>query len=461
MFYRVENCRILFFMFIGLLLFSCNGQTSSIKEVKGPVTFAEHIAPIIYTNCTKCHQKGEAGPFTLTSYYDVAKRAKLIRYVTEHRIMPPWPADPTYSNFANELYLTDAQINLIKRWVDDGLLAGDTMNLKVPELVGTDLQLGKPDLIVRLPKLKIPGNNTDLFTVIKIPYEIKQDTFVRAIEFVCGNKQLVHHMNGHLVQFDARKKQNINEGKSWVNQNKTQSNQIHRELGLLHDDGTYPALTPSVSNYLPGSLFSLYPKEIGGYKITKKGAFYLNDMHFGPTPIDAYDSSYFKIYFSATPPKRPISEFQIGTLGIAPVVPDLVVPPNKVKTFNIKATIPNDISIVSIVPHMHLIGKSFLAYAIKPSGDTIPLIRINNWDFRWQYFYQFKTLLKLSRGTIIYVEGVYDNTASNPNNPFSPPKEIREREGSMKTTDEMFQLIITYVPYQLGDENISLENITP
>ena len=40
-------------------------------------------------------------------------------------------------------------------------------------------------------------------------------------------------------------------------------------------------------------------------------------------------------------------------------------------------------------------------------------------------------------------------------------KEIREREGSMKTTDEMFQLIITYVPYQVGDENISLENITP
>jgi len=461
MFYRVKIIQLIFIVFIGLLLVSCFGQSSSYKEVKGPVTFAEHIAPIIYTNCTKCHQNGEAGPFTLTSYHDVAKRAKLIKYVTEHRIMPPWPADPTYSNFANELYLTDAQINLIKRWVDDGLLAGDTLNLKVPELVGTDLQLGTPDLIVRLPKLKIPGNNTDLFTVIKIPYEIKQDTFVRAIEFVCGNKRLVHHMNGHLVQFDARKKQHINEGKSWVNQDKTQSNQIHRELGLLHDDGTYPALTPSVSNYLPGSLFSLYPKEIGGYKITKKGAFYLNDMHFGPTPIDAYDSSYFKIYFSATPPKRPISEFQIGTLGIVPVVPELVVPPNKVKTFNIKATIPNDISIVSIVPHMHLIGKSFLAYAIKPSGDTIPLIRINKWDFRWQYFYQFKTLLKLSRGTTIYVEGVYDNTALNPNNPFNPPQEIKEREGSMKTTDEMFQLIITYVPYQVGDENISLENITP
>jgi hypothetical protein len=27
----------------------------------------------------------------------------------------------------------------------------------------------------------------------------------------------------------------------------------------------------------------------------------------------------------------------------------------------------------------------------------------------------------------------------------------------IKTTDEMFQFIITYLPYQKGDENVSLE----
>jgi hypothetical protein len=148
----------------------------------------------------------------------------------------------------------------------------------------------------------------------------------------------------------------------------------------------------------------------------------------------------------------------MGTLGITPVEPQLIVPPNEVKTFHIKATMPDDISLISIVPHMHLIGKKFWSYAIKPSGDTIPLIRINNWDFRWQYFYKFKKLLKIPKGTTIYVEGVFDNTASNPNNPFSPPQEIRERNGSMKTTDEMFQLIVTYVPYQKGDEAFDLEN---
>ncbi len=461
MFYRVKILSLIAVIIGAFGFFSCGDSSTKKQPISGPITFAEHIAPIIFTNCSKCHQKGEAGPFTLTSYNDVAKKAKLIKYVTEHRIMPPWPADHSYSNFANEMYLTDEHIELIKRWVDEGTLPGDTANLKVPEFDEAELKLGKPDLIIQVPKILIKGNNTDLFTVMKIPYELKQDTFVRAIEFVCGNKRLVHHMNGHLVQYDAAKKKNVFEGKTWVNQDQTQSQQIHKLLGLLHDDGSYPSLTPSVSNYLPGALFSLYPKEIGGYKMSKKGAFYLNDMHFGPSPIDAYDSSYFKVFFSATPPKRPVSEFQMGTLGISPIVPELIIPPNQVKKFTTKTTIPDDISIVSIVPHMHLIGKTYLAYAIKPSGDTIPLIRINRWDFRWQYFYQFKTLLKIPRGTVIYVEGVFDNTDQNPYNPFNPPQEIREREGSMKTTDEMFQLIITYVPYQIGDEKISLENVTP
>jgi mono/diheme cytochrome c family protein len=452
MFYRINLSKTYHLLVVASIftaMLSCNGSKSS------EVTYAEHIAPIIQQNCVKCHQKGEAGPFNLVSYADVTKKAKLVRYVTENRIMPPWPADPTYSSFVNEMYLTNEQIALIKTWVEQGCKPGDTTSLK-PLPAYREENLGKPDLVVKVPTIEIPGNNTDLFAVVKVPYEIPYDTFVRAIEFVCGNKKLVHHMNGHLVQYDPAKKKNVYSGKSWVNQDQSNSQTIHKELGLLHDDGSYAAMTPSVSNYLPGALFTAYPKEIGGYRFAKKGAFYLNDMHYGPTPIPATDSSYFNIYFSPTPPKRPVAEFQMGTLGVAPVVPDLIVPPNKVQTFRIETTLPEDISVITIVPHMHLIGKKYWAYAIKPSGDTIPLIRINNWDFRWQYFYQFKHLLRLPRGTTIYVEGVYDNTASNPNNPFSPPREIREKNGSMKTTDEMFQLIVTYVKYQPGDENISL-----
>ena len=123
--------------------------------------------------------------------------------------------------------------------------------------------------------------------------------------------------------------------------------------------------------------------------------------------------------------------------------------------------ITQDISLLTINPHMHLLGKSFLAYAITLNNDTIPLIKIDNWNFRWQYFYTFKKMLKIPAGSEIIVEATYDNTSNNPDNPFSPPQVVSERKnlngkGSMRTSDEMLQFIINYLPYNDGDENIIL-----
>jgi hypothetical protein len=52
--------------------------------------------------------------------------------------------------------------------------------------------------------------------------------------------------------------------------------------------------------------------------------------------------------------------------------------------------------------------------------------------------------------------GVFDNTANNPHNPNSPPREVIGTNGSMRVNDEMFQLIVTVVGYQTGDENLDL-----
>ena len=110
---------------------------------------------------------------------------------------------------------------------------------------------------------------------------------------------------------------------------------------------------------------------------------------------------------------------------------------------------------------MHLLGKTFLAYAVTLQGDTIPLIKIDDWNFRWQYFYTFKKMLKIPAGSEIVVEASYDNTTNNKDNPFNPPQLITERinkngKGSMKASDEMLQFIINYLDYVEGDENIEL-----
>ena len=427
---------------------------SSCKQPQ--INFADHVAPLIHKNCTSCHRTEEAGPFKLISYNDVAKRGKLIEFVTATKFMPPWPADITYSHFTGEKFLTEQEIQTIKDWVEQGMIAGDTSEIRTPAFsTATPL---KPDLILKMPQLLfLKGDNKDKFFLMKFPYELPHDTFIRAIEFVPGNKKLVHHMNGFMVQYDKDKKKDVFEGEWFTNAETADFKTAYEKMKIPNDDGSYPMLTPSVCNYLPGTEATIYPYGIGGFNMKRKGFILFRDIHYGPSRIDQYDSSYVKIYFAAKPPARRTLELQLGTLGVSKIVPPLIIPPNEIKTFHTQYTLPADISVLTINPHMHLLGRFYHAYAITISGDTIPLVKINKWDFRWQYFYTFKKMLKIPAGSTIYVTGVYDNTKNNPLNPFDPPQQISERENSMRTTDEMFQFIITYLPYKSGDEEISLD----
>src|SRR5947209_4442189 len=88
------------------------------------VTFNQQIARIVYANCASCHRPGEAAPFSLLSYQDVAKRAKLIAAVTESRYMPPWKAEPASYKYRDERRLSDSDIALIREWVKQGTPEG-------------------------------------------------------------------------------------------------------------------------------------------------------------------------------------------------------------------------------------------------------------------------------------------------------------------------------------------------
>jgi len=424
------------------------------------ITFSEHIAPIIYRNCTTCHRKGEAGSFELVTYQDAASRSQLIKFVTGSHFMPPWPADASYTHFIDEKVLTEEEIAMIGKWVDEGCPMGDSTKLPAVPVFPKGSQLGTPDLVIKLRDVfKIKGDGLDHFLLMRVPYQIPEDKFVSTIEIVPGNRKLVHHVNAQLLSYDLEKRKDVMAGNVAVDINDYPTTlEAYKSLNLPNDDGSFPMLTQSVANYLPGVVPPVYPQGIGGFKMSRKGAIFLKDMHYGPSRVDTTDETKFNVFFAKTPPKRPTQEFQMGTYGVSPIVPPLIIPPDTVMTFTTQYTLPFDISILTINPHMHLLGKSFWAYAITVQGDTIPMIRINKWDFRWQYFYTYKKMLKIPKGATIHVEGIYDNTRKNPNNPFSPPRVVAEREGSMRSSDEMFQFIVTYLPYQQGDETISLED---
>lgn len=451
---RTFTFTIVLFAFI---IISCN-NTTNLPEY---ISYSDHIAPIIHKNCAPCHRPGEAGSFSLLTYKDIQSRAKLIKFVTQTRYMPPWPADASYSHFINEKILNEPEIALIEKWVDNGCPIGDSTKMPKPPDFPAGSQLGKPDLVIKLRDIyKIKGNGKDLFLLMRVPYQIPNDTFICAIEVIPGNRKLVHHVNAQLLSYEFHKKKNVFKGNTVVDiETFPDLLQAYMALDLPNDDRTtFPTLTQSVTNYLPGVTPPVYPDGIGGFKMVRKGAIFLKDIHYGPSRVDTTDQTAFNVFFAKHAPSRPTQEFQMGTFGISPTVPPLVIPPETVMTFHSDYRLPSAISVLTINPHMHLLGKKFLAYAVTSQNDTIPLIRINKWDFRWQYFYTFKKMLKIPGGSTIHIEGVFDNTRQNPNNPFSPPRLIAEREGSMRTSDEMFQFIVTYLPYRFGDENISLEN---
>jgi len=433
--------------------------TASCSDKMSNYNFVDDVAPIIFKNCSSCHHKGGPAPFAMQSYNDVAKRAKMVAQVTRIGYMPPWPADTEYSHFIGEKVLSQIEKDILQNWYLQGIEPGDTASLVQPKIESRlEQQMGAPDLVLKMQEeFLIPGDNKDRFMIAKLPFEMERDTNIRLIEFVPGNIQLVHHVNAHLLTYNTYKPGHL-DYVDIVNSDYHTDSSAFYALNIPYENGEFPILTPSVTNYLPGVEAFMYPDGIGGLRATKQSAILVKDFHYGPSPIDDTDQSYFNIYFDKNKPKRPLRELVLGTQGVSKVVPPLVIAPNEIKVFTTEFTVSEDISILTLNPHMHLIGREFKSFAITPVGDTIPLIKINNWNFRWQYFYTFPQMVHLPKGSRIEVEALFDNTLNNMDNPYNPPQFITGKNGSMKTTDEMLQLIITFLPYQNGDELIKLDH---
>jgi len=159
------------------------------------VTWSEHIAPIIYNNCTKCHRAGQVAPFTLANYSDVKQRALTIASVTRTGYMPPWKAEPTWAAFRDERRLTADQITLIQKWVADGMPQGDPAKEPALPNFPDGWQLGTPDLVVEMPKAyKVPADGPDIYQNFVVQTGLTEEKYIRAIEIKSTARAALHHV---------------------------------------------------------------------------------------------------------------------------------------------------------------------------------------------------------------------------------------------------------------------------
>ena len=408
------------------------------EEPKEVLTFYKDIQPIIYEYCTPCHQPGRSGPFDLITYEDVAKRADFITYVTATRYMPPWQADPNYRSFLNERIIPDDQLAMLHDWIANGLVKGDKENGldEVPVSFGPN-PYRDPDATYTMTKpFKISGDQTEEFRFFNIPTNLPKDKYIEAIEFIPGNKRYVHHSR---VMGDT-------------------TNAIRGIDGLSETDPKVyefqdqPLSDEFMYGWVPGNFPIFFPPGTGK-KLYANTDIILN-MHYSPSSIDTTDQSSINFYFADDEVEREV--FTLGLLEKHIVNQPFIIRANTKPTFKIEYTIEKDISLIAVLPHMHVLGQSFQAYVTTPDSTMIPLIKIPEWDFNWQTTYQFKKMVKIPAGSKFHAYAKYDNTMGNPLNYFIPPRDVTYGWG---TTAEMMNLIIFYVNYEEGDEEMDLEKI--
>lgn len=430
-------------IFFALSLFVLSGA-----HAQAP-TYYKDIAPIILTHCAPCHQPKEAAPFSLLSYEDVAKRASFIEKVVTSGYMPPWRADRSYSHFANERSLSAAQIALLQQWVDNKMPAGNPADAApvAPPVQGT-LYHRKPDLVLTADSFHLPGDNGERFVLFKIPFDLRDSANVEAIEFFCSNKRLIHHAN-YAIQAVPDTSIDILHTAPFVNATDDDRTKVDQYM-------PYRKIMSYYGGWIPGTSYEYFPKEFG-WVMPKRGVILLT-VHYAPSATDETSVCGVHLFFKKTPITRvmKVVSFGSGGIGESQIEPIFYIKAGKVQTFHLEVTNPSqDQSLLYVWPHMHLLGKEYKAYITTPAGDTIRLVHIPDWDFRWQEIYRFRRPVKVVKGSVIHIEGTYDNTANNPFNPNNPPKNVFSM-GDMRTTDEMMTLMMGFLPYKEGDENLEL-----
>src|SRR5207253_1458228 len=132
------------------------------------VTFSKDVAPILQRSCQTCHRPGSIAPMSLLTYEDVRPWARAIKQRTSLREMPPWFVDRRVGirRFNNDPSLSDAEIETIAKWADAGAPRGNPADMPAPrEFDAADMwHIGKPDLVVTLPKDEIvPATGPDVW----------------------------------------------------------------------------------------------------------------------------------------------------------------------------------------------------------------------------------------------------------------------------------------------------------
>ncbi len=371
----------------------CEIETKKITPPENAkITYHNRISRIIQNNCQVCHRKGGAGPFSLETYAQVKAKRKMIRYVVEDGIMPPWFAKHEPGKWLNDRSLSTRDKTDLLSWIKDGCAVGNPKDAPLPVQWSNDWVIGEPDLVVKMPKpFKVPAEGEVAYQHVIVENPLDEDRWVKAMELKPSAPEVVHH----ILVFQGA------------------------------DIGAAGGLKGYFTGLVPGQGTTIYTEEFG--KRLKARSKLIFQLHYTTNGKSVSDQTELGFVFHDKKPKHEVHTLSAATTKFA-------IPPGA-ENHKIVAEYPVLIpgKIMSFAPHTHLRGKSFRYDLVLPGGKTQELIDIPHYDFNWQLRYKLAEPIFAPFGSKIRATAWYDNSEKNPANP-DPKATVRHGD---QTWDEM------------------------
>jgi mono/diheme cytochrome c family protein len=360
------------------------------------VTFARDVAPIIQKNCQQCHQPGSIGPMSLTTFEEVRPWARAIKQKVVAGEMPPYRYDRHVGiqQLKNDLRLSEAEIQTIARWVDNGAPFGNRADLPAPLTFPNPnewafaKQFGPPDLIVKTKPFSLPARGQDVWWRPIVPTGVTKDRCIKAVSVKPSLKgrAAAHHANSELVEFDQK-------------------------------TGEYKE-TERVSEYALGKTGEIVPAD--SCRTLPANSLVRWDVHYYPTGEEIVDDVIEMAIWLYPEEHQGTYKQNLRNYSLLMKGSELEIPPNGLAMTQGFHSFKTPVRIDSFQPHGHfrLVAKT-LEIFYPETGKLDMISSVSNWTNSWHtsHIYEDDAAPLVPKGAVLVVTGYYDNTAANLQNP--------------------------------------------
>jgi thiol-disulfide isomerase/thioredoxin len=418
-------------------------KPSDVVDAAG-VTFHRDVLPFLHAQCQRCHSPGQAGPFSLLSYDDAVEWIDLGLEEIAARRMPPAQIESDL-DFQGTKPPTAAEVAMLRAWVAAGKPEGDpaqTPKLEpLPDYSAFEEDLGPPDIVIEQTEpTQLGAHGNDVYRNIIFPLNRGEDLKLRAIQFLPGNRKIVHHaLIGHLPRETVEEAVRDHGGREGFSHPDDRAGGFQDPHGIgfrvppVRDDGQPRA--SFVGGFVPGVRAVAAPADAA--VVIPAGCDIVTQVHYVRTGKLETDSSRVGIWLDKEPQRTVTTMIYLSG--------DFAVVPAGVTDFRVTGsyTLPHDADMVGVIPHAHQLARWVEIRAHVPGQEQpLLLLRVPQWDYNWQSPYNLRKPIRFPAGTRFEAECSYDNSTANPRNPFDPPRAVWHNE---TIHDEMLLPMFTFV----------------